>query len=357
MRFHAHALAAGLLLAASSVAQTPNTYYVPNNNAGTGIPNLIPFGDTSPTDPSWSNQKYQTLVTATQLGGTARPLVELGFASVATGLRRFATLRIQMAHTTATTLGTNFAANLGGSPSTVLDATSYEWSNRPFAWNRIGLTSSFAFDGTSNVVVDIQVTGAGMPNASAVPGFLRETSVPRLFAFGWSGGPPADGVADLNGLKIECGMAGLVDFSLFGHGCPGSNSLVPALGYTVTGTSGRLGQNMVMTLANAFTALPPEPTGSVLFTGFSNRLAFSGAVPLPVALDGAGAPGCSLFVDPLQTTFSPVSPTGTATLTQPIPNNPALLGARVFHQFLVIDLIANPLGLTFTNYGRVILGS
>ena len=346
------AFAAGLLFAGAAGAQ--NTFYVPDNNPGTGILNRIPFGDTDPTDPVWSNQKYQTLLTAAQLGSAPRAIVELGFASSVNGVRQFATIKVQMALTAATVLDPDFATNLGAAPTTVLNATNYQWSNRAYAWNRLGLTAPFQFDGASNVVVDIEVTGAGLPTASVVPAFLRENTVPRVFAFGYAGTPPATGTVDLNGLKIEVGASGLVDFAVFGAGCVGSNSLAPVLAYTTTANSGRIGQSHTVALSNANGL---SPTGSLLFTGFTNRTAFGGALPLPFLLDPVGATGCNLYVDPLVIVFVGVNTSGVGSVAQAIPNDPTFVGARVYHQFLVIDSTANPLGVTFTNYGRVLIGS
>ncbi|MBK9387817.1 MAG: S8 family serine peptidase [Planctomycetes bacterium] len=127
--------------------------------------------------------------------------------------------------------------------------------------------------------------------------------------------------------------------------CPGSR-LAPVLG-----SSGlpEVNRSFNVTLANA---LPSTPV--VLFIGFDDT-SWNG-LPLPFSLAGLNAPGCSIYVpsDVLATASSNAG--GGASLPIAIPDDPLLIGAEAFVQYLVVDPGANGLGLATTNGGAVVIG-
>lgn len=96
------------------------------------------------------------------------------------------------------------------------------------------------------------------------------------------------------------------------------------------------------------------PSGgvSILALGLSNSS--SGSASLPLSLGGLGAPGCSLRVDPIHTQLGLAF--GTTCAVSIRFAQPALLGQRVYSQFLTMAPGANALGLTASNGASVLLG-
>ncbi|MFQ5503981.1 MAG: hypothetical protein ACE5F1_04185 [Planctomycetota bacterium] len=88
-------------------------------------------------------------------------------------------------------------------------------------------------------------------------------------------------------------------------------------------------------------------------TGVSNQA--WGLIPLPLDLTPFLAPGCKLLasIDVLQGV--PTSPAGTASVKLLVPPDRNLIGARLYHQFLVFDA-ATKLGLVFSNGGESTIG-
>jgi len=117
-----------------------------------------------------------------------------------------------------------------------------------------------------------------------------------------------------------------------------------------------LGNNGLPVLGNSYSitladALPLS--GAFLLTGFSD--AILGATPLPAPLPGA--PGCQLLVSAESSTLQFTSATGTAAGSFTMPNNPGLIGVQLFHQWAVLDLSVNPLGLVVSDGGAARLGT
>ncbi|MEC8252804.1 MAG: S8 family serine peptidase [Planctomycetota bacterium] len=98
-------------------------------------------------------------------------------------------------------------------------------------------------------------------------------------------------------------------------------------------------------------ALPTTP--AVLISGMSDAV-YQGQ-PLPLAIPGA--PGCDLLVsaDVLATTIT--SPQGVAQSSLTVPNQQALLGVEVFHQWAVWDPSVNSLSIVVSNAGRATVGN
>lgn len=99
---------------------------------------------------------------------------------------------------------------------------------------------------------------------------------------------------------------------------------------------------------------PPQSVGFALLGGSKTNW---GPIPLPLALAGFGLGGCSLYVS--MDVILPVATfsNGSASATFDIPADPALAGARVFTQWMVIDRRVNPsFPLAFSNATDVTLG-
>ena len=79
-----------------------------------------------------------------------------------------------------------------------------------------------------------------------------------------------------------------------------------------------------------------------------------GAIPLPLDLTPAGAPGCAIMTDVLFLFPTPIA-ASTATVTLPLPNIPGLEGLVLNTQFMVVDAAANNMGLAFSLLGQRVM--
>ncbi|MEM7203655.1 MAG: hypothetical protein AAF628_25550 [Planctomycetota bacterium] len=100
--------------------------------------------------------------------------------------------------------------------------------------------------------------------------------------------------------------------------------------------------------------LSGAPAGTVAYPSVGTDASFWRGVPLPLSLAVLQAPGCFLNAS-LDGLLPPVltTPGGTASTPLPLPTMPALIGGTVYFQWIVVDLPANPLGLTFSDGLRV----
>jgi hypothetical protein len=131
------------------------------------------------------------------------------------------------------------------------------------------------------------------------------------------------------------GTTSPASFAPFGAGCAGPGG-APALFPSAAPWIG----------TTATASMSPVPALGVFVVGFSNTV--SGGLPLPASLAPIGMPGCSLYVS-LDVLLAAV-PTGVvATLSIPLPFQPALVGQQFFVQGASFDPGANPMGLTVSN--------
>lgn len=141
----------------------------------------------------------------------------------------------------------------------------------------------------------------------------------------------------------ELRLGAYASFVPYGEGCAGSAG-APTVA-AVPGALPRLGGVFRAQLAH----LPPN-NPAFLLLGVTDT-AFAG-LPLPFDLTALQAPGCRLLtsVEDLRV-LGPT--TGAASWSFPIPPAP---GARFFVQAVAFDPVANPLGLSFSNGGRAVVG-
>ena len=88
---------------------------------------------------------------------------------------------------------------------------------------------------------------------------------------------------------------------------------------------------------------------AVLVSGASNTTWSGGSLPAPFP----GAPGCDLLVDPV---VLDMRITPNASVSFSVPNNVALEGAELFHQWGVLDAV-NSAGIVLSNGGRARIGN
>jgi hypothetical protein len=136
-------------------------------------------------------------------------------------------------------------------------------------------------------------------------------------------------------------------FETFGTGCAGSEgepmlSMAPGMEANLGGTFGL-----------DLSQLPPGQT-TILLLGASNTLL--GGVPLPIPLDGAGMPGCSLHVSG-EIALPLANFSGSVHWEVVIPPLPSLVGAAFYLQALVADPPANPAGVIASAGAAVTVGS
>jgi hypothetical protein len=132
--------------------------------------------------------------------------------------------------------------------------------------------------------------------------------------------------------------------------CLGSNSLRPTLSVDSPGESPVLGTN----LSRKVGMLPPFAP-FFLIEGLSDEFA-NGVIPLPYDLGPLGAPNCTLNVDPVSNVLYLGSASGEVVLNATQANSIVFRGLPIYEQVIVLDLAANALGLTGSNYARRLFG-
>jgi hypothetical protein len=155
---------------------------------------------------------------------------------------------------------------------------------------------------------------------------------------------PAPGGGSSASLRFTIGRTRAA-VTAYGTGCAGTNGtpLLAAAGVPTLGGSYRLD----LTSARAQSA-------SVFFLGLS-RTGWIG-LTLPLSLTALGAPGCTLLASGELSFTAVTGATGTASLSIPVPNDPALIDQRLHHQVLVADVPANALHLVFTRGLEALIG-
>ncbi len=314
---------------------------VPDENAGAGKSNQIPFGGRGPTGP-FQNVRYQLLVPASSLPGKGGTVSSLQFAPVVPGRYHFELLEVRLAHLKRKTLSTVFADNLGA-PVTVLSKSRWNWDiPKADAWTALPVEKKFTWDGSRDLVVEIVTQGASCSSAS--PGFHRSSTLKCVYFLGYDTAKPArSGYGPfLSGLRVRiCFGGGGGGLAVFGAGCKGSNGKVPLLSAPSPPARGKPFQVRV-------SSAPAGASGLLVLGRDTKKF---GALPLPFSLAGIGAPGCSLYTDILSGWAAKAGSAGAASLSLPIPAD-SLYKGLVFHvQWVFLDSKANPAGLVLSAAG------
>ncbi|MCR9244967.1 MAG: hypothetical protein NXI31_08035 [bacterium] len=109
-----------------------------------------------------------------------------------------------------------------------------------------------------------------------------------------------------------------------------------------------LGSSYDITLGNAL-----DTTATFCITGFSDQM--SGGTPLPFPLPGA--PGCELQVAAGSTFLTFTDASGNASQTFNLPSDSSYIGLNMFHQWAVLDVTKNALGIVVSDAGKARLGN
>lgn len=324
------------LLAALLVVTVPafgQNYYVPDSNPAAGIVNVIPFGTSSAG--SFSNCKMQVRATAAELGGVANLITGIGFACAGSGVASFDALEVVMDHIPpGQALQSTFSSNLTASAQTVLLGTDYKWHLTANTWSEVGLQNFFIFNGVDDVIIQITSTNGISPSG------MRRATNQRLFWFGNSATPPpATGTLSNSATKFEVSML-TARASTYGAGCAGVNG-TPELSFS--------GSPQVSSVLNID-----------LNNGESNGFAFciaglASQAPYPLDLSVINMPGCYLYTDLVFTNLIALDATGAG--SQPLGMPAIASGFQFYTQYACLDVSANVLGITSSNYGRVLVGN
>ncbi len=281
---------------------------------------------------TWHNQIYQTVLRASDLG-PAGNISGLAFAPTVSGRHINRVLTIRMAHKPANyTLSTTFATNISGG-TTVLNEVDHVWHLAANSWNEIGLESPFAYNGTSDVVVEIFARGNHMSTGSS--GGFHTGGEERLYAYGWpfASQPTTGTLGSSAAVKIraefECANSGY-----FGTSCGPARS--DTVGTPVTGSTYQL---------HIHDAVPSS--GAVVIIGLTRSA---------TSLTSFGFTNCIGWNDAAASVFKVTSTVGFASHNLAIPNNAAFAGLKLYSYWANFDA-TQPGGLTFTNGTRGVVGT
>lgn len=318
-------------LLVSSLGTAQSFVVPPGTTPVNGACNSHPFNTT--------DMRYQAQVRAVELGNTPGIISGIAFAPCTSGVRSMRQIRVRLAHFNGGTMSTTFDANLTapGPAQTVLDTTEHHWHMVANTWNEIGLQVPFSYNGVDDLVVELLVIGS-----SGVSGAVRrEGTNQRVFLGGYTGQTTGTNGGN-NAFKLKL-CFGDASTQLFGQSCQGSAG-IPA--FALHGTA-QLGTNLDLVCSSA---LPSSPV--YFMAGFDTRRPV-----FPFDLGFAGASGCTLYHDITASAGVLTDPAGTATLTLAVPTAAPIAGIALYASALVLDLGANPAGITTTNYGRALLGN
>jgi hypothetical protein len=192
-----------LLLALLLVTATcpADEVYVPDANANVGTNNSIPFH--AEWSPISGSIRYQALYTATQLGNQPFRLRDIAFAPMYTGTFTATQFQLRVSHTSATSLAALLDQNIPG-PTTLYDGP-LTYAIVTDQWSPLGLTGTFAYNGTGNLVVDLRYMGGANTMTSGFFGKFRfvNNAIPRNWAYNNYNATTRSGTDTIAGLKTR----------------------------------------------------------------------------------------------------------------------------------------------------------
>jgi hypothetical protein len=253
----------------------------------------------------------------------------------------FGELTIRMGHTTANQLSASFAQNITSPLQDVLVAHDHVWTEGPGpAWVPLGLQAPFQFlPGSGNLLIELIQRDISVLEQVAY-NYLGTANVGTVVAgYGSSIPAQASSQGDAPRLRFCIDRAEVL---LHGETCNGSGSSTPLLGVTGRPTPGA---TPTIWLSDA----PPNAIAACAY-GFDTR------PPFPVDLTPLGAPGCRQYLAPAFADVVLANGLGIGQNTIAVPGAPATIGAILYTQYFVLDPPANALGLTASNYARLLVG-
>ncbi|MCK5940775.1 MAG: hypothetical protein KAI24_02300, partial [Planctomycetes bacterium] len=136
-------------------------------------------------DAQAQNMRYQTILRSDELGGPGA-ITGLAFSGQSDGRHYSSNLQVRMAHKPAGyTMVSSFANNISGS-TLCMNANLHSFDYEDGDWTNIGLQTPFAYNGTSDVVVEIITRGnVQTTTGSGVGPFERDPDRERVWATNW----------------------------------------------------------------------------------------------------------------------------------------------------------------------------
>jgi len=285
---------------------------------------------------SAQNMRYQTILRSDELGAAGN-ITGLAFSGQSDGSHYNSNLVIRMAHRPAGyTLSSNFGTNISGN-TTVLSSNYHTFTYADGEWRNIGLQNAFAYDGTSDVVVEITARGNVQTSTGSGTGpFERDVNRPRVYNSSWDLLSPTSGsLSESSALRMRA------EFS-----CANANEYGSTCGKLTASHSGS------STLGSTFNfRVEDAPANFVAFVG----LGTNNSVPYPFSLSSAGFTNCTAFSLSIATLTVNTNASGTASYPIPIPNDPLFNGYKMHGQWLTLDT-SEPGDLTFSNYTTMTVG-
>lgn len=182
-------------LVSALIAQTERRISYPQDTTKHSSGNIVPLGS-FPGSGNFEEGRWQQIIPAALLPQT--PGIIVGLSSICqtyTGALVYQSLRINLSHTTATTLGSSFAANMP-SPVNVFSHTSHTVNWTAAQWTQISFDVPFSYNGQDNLVIEIQkeaIPIAGGIATMATDGNPGRLDLPRsAYAFGTVGSGAAN---------------------------------------------------------------------------------------------------------------------------------------------------------------------
>lgn len=332
-------LAAACTLAAPVTAQS--CVYLPSDSPAVGAPDPRPFGNGDGADPVYGDVRYQVQVPAAAFGNQPRRIFELFVAPAGSHVRTFTELQVRMGHNPNGTVNPTMAFNMVGFTARPVQYTQFSFQADADGWAPLSMAFPFDYDPQfGDLVLEFFVRDAAVePGGVGDVGLRTDPSIP----FVWTSGPGYNGtVVPGGGIKVRLctDHYGTIEYP-FG-GCAGSNGLRPHLSFSGTA---QLGGTLQIDLEDG-----PAANGTFSIVVFSN-------VPRigPFDLTGIGMTGCDahIFGDVLLTS---ILNGGQGTFVLPLSSS-LPPGVTFWTQWFVLDLPANPFGLTGSNLGRFMTGN
>lgn len=257
---------------------------------------------------------------------------------------RYGRITIRIGQTSVSDLSTTFASNITGPMQTVLLLENHVITRGPWSgWYPVGMQQPFTFlPGSGNLLIDVLTESSLQLESTPSNLSIAYQSLYGRCMKSDSGAItlPLTGSSATNPALRFC--TDRAERQLIGESCAGSGSSTPLLGL---GSRPIVGTSTSIWLSDA----PANAMAACVF-GFETR------PPFPINLASQGAPGCRQYFQEVALVLFSANAQGTGQLSLPIPNTPSLAGAAVYAQYFVLDPPANALGITSSNYGRLLVG-
>ena len=326
------------LVGGAEVSVAQSCLAIPSDTPGLGSPSNVPFGNNNVTDPVFSDTRYQVLVAASLMGNQPRQICDLQIATSGSRLREFEELTVTLGHNSSGQLVSQMTQNLSG-PSQVVSVSRWRLPTTANTWTPLGLAFDFMYDpAIGDLVVEFRVRGGGAASGVGSAGLRTSQSLPYVWT---QGGGYSGNAFSGGGIKLRL-CSDTNNLLALGGGC-GSIGAAPELSYSGSAMLGGAGFEVHL---NQAPANPSSPVALVWSFGLRT---------LPVDLGLIGATGCNThcFGDVSQLLFA----NGGSVSQQLVPPNAPLVCLPIWNQWFVFDPGANPLGVTTSNLGRVIVGT